>query len=103
VPSHVKVLGALALLSLFLTTRFFTISGFLEATAMLLAIVTCVEAIRYKRKSRYDLRGLRELHESGGPPPVDDLPEVAEDAGVVCPCCGTVYGAWMLICPNCKR
>ena len=58
----------------------------------------------WKRRSRYDLGALRNLHETGGPPPSEEeLPEVPEDAGVVCPCCGNVYGAWMLVCPNCKR
>jgi hypothetical protein len=72
-----------------------SIGGVLFAWSVVLWITS-------KRAARYDLNLLREVHESGGG--VDDeLPEVEEDAGVVCPCCGTVYGAWMLVCPECKR
>jgi hypothetical protein len=67
---------------------------------LLVSVVTLLVA---KHRSRYDLGDLRVLHESGGPPLPDELPEVADDAGVVCPCCGNIYAAWMLVCPHCKR
>jgi hypothetical protein len=76
--------------------------AFLGSIGGVLFFWSVVTWISSKRAERYDLNLLREVHESGGG--VDDeLPGVAEDAGVVCPCCGTVYGAWMLVCPQCKR
>lgn len=56
-----------------------------------------------KRRDRYSLEALRDLHEQGGPPPLDESEEVAADAGIVCPHCGTVYAAWIRACPGCGR
>ncbi len=102
-PIYVKSLGAFSLLSLIIGLIAGPDGLIIEGVGLLLAVVACFLAIRIRFQSKYDLGALRTLIESGGPAPPDDLPDVAEDAGVVCPCCGTVYGAWMLICPNCKR
>jgi hypothetical protein len=76
--------------------------GLLGSFGGVLLVWAVVSWITTKRSERYDLNLLREVHDSGGG--VDDeLPEVEEDAGVVCPHCGTLYGAWMLVCPQCKR
>lgn len=69
-----------------------------------LSIGAVVAHWRSKRRDRYSLAALRELHESGGSlPDEDDLPEIEEDANVMCPHCGTVYGSWLPICPHCRR
>lgn len=102
-PRIVTVTAWLAVLCAFLAPMARWLGSPLALAAVILAIWSLVVYIRWRRDSKYDLSALRELHETGGPPPTDDLPEIPDDAGVVCPCCGTVYGAWMLICPQCKR
>jgi hypothetical protein len=70
--------------------------------AVILGATSIWMIVGWNRKARYSLDVLRELHESGGSPPDDDdLPEVAEDAGVICLCCGEPYAAWLLVCPRC--
>ena len=102
-PRIVIVLVCLAMVALLLMEVSWPIAPYCGLAALGLVIAALASFLHIRRQSRYDLGMLRELHESGGPPPEDDLPEVADDAGVVCPFCGTVYAAWMLICPNCKR
>jgi hypothetical protein len=76
--------------------------GFIGSLGGVFFVWAVVFWISSKRNARYDLNLLREVHDSGGG--IDnDLPEVEDDAGVICPSCGTLYGAWMLICPQCKR
>ncbi|HVT14156.1 MAG TPA: hypothetical protein VHE55_17980 [Fimbriimonadaceae bacterium] len=98
---HVLPPACFAAVCLILMLAMGPFATYLALLATLFAGWATVGFFVVKRHLRYDLGALRELHESGGPPPEDDLPEVEPDAGVVCPCCGTVYARWMLICPNC--
>ena len=97
-PRIVVSLGCLSLVCLFLAgySALFAI-----AFLVLGAGAACVY-FAWRRKSRYDLGLLREIHETGGPPPEDDLPEIEDDAGVYCTGCGETYAAWLLACPRCK-
>jgi predicted outer membrane lipoprotein len=78
------------------------IVGAMLALACGILAASVVLIVLQRHRSRYSLDGLRELHLSGGPPPID-IPDVEEDAGVLCPCCGSIYGAWMKVCPHCGR
>lgn len=66
------------------------------------AIWTGVELWQWKRAQRYDLGALRELHDAGGPPEPDEV-EIPDDADILCPHCGTLYGAFLPVCPNCRQ
>lgn len=101
---HVLAPACMAAVCMVLTWAIWPFAGVFAIASVLLAGWSIGAFVVIKRRMRYDLGALRELHETGGPPPpVEDLPDVADDAGVVCPCCGTVYAEWMLICPQCKR
>jgi len=104
VPTKVMMLTGLAIVSMFAAAIGGPTAPYLAVLSVVLGITAIAVFVRWKHGSRYDLAALRDLHESGGPPPSgEDLPEVADDAGVVCPHCGTLYAAWMLVCPHCKR
>src|SRR5687768_6938286 len=99
-PTHVRFLFTFFLLFLFLTAAGISMWPefviFCAIASFLFLAIGVFEHLKWKRDSRYSLDNLRALHEAGGPPPlVED--EVADDAGVVCPHCGNIYGAWLLI------
>ncbi len=73
------------------------------AIAALGAAAWLAHGMAKERPSRdpYDLRLLREVHEKAQMGEVDA--EVADDAGIICPHCGTIYAAWIPVCPNCKH
>jgi len=104
VPKSLILFGGLAVAGLFAAPAGGALGPYLAVAGLFLAAVAIAIAVRWKHASRYDLAALRELHDAGGPPPAgDELPDVPDDAGVVCPHCGTLYAAWMLVCPQCKR
>lgn len=79
------------------------LAGALGTVGVGLLAGSTIAAIRAKRDARYSLTALKELHEAGGPVDESDIPEVPDDAGVLCPCCHQVYARWMKACPHCRR
>lgn len=101
-PTSVITPACLAVLAFFIAPMSGSLWPALGVVGAMLSIAALGSYVRWKRLSRYSLDALRELHEEGGPPPQDELPDVAEDAGVLCTCCGEPYAAWLLVCPRCK-
>jgi hypothetical protein len=103
-PRSIVVTASFALLCFFLACVILQLGPQLALVGTVLALWSAVALLVWRRKSKYSLEALRELHLTGGPPPAHEDPaDVPDDAGVVCVCCGNVYAAWMLVCPRCKR
>lgn len=71
----------------------------LIAFCLAAAIVARVFAV--KKRDPYDLNLLREIHEKEEVASIV-VPDVMDDAGVVCPHCGERYSAVFPCCPQCK-
>jgi len=56
---------------------------------------------RALRTQKYSLAYLREYHERREAYEID-VPGVADNAGVLCMCCGETYEAKFPVCPRCK-
>ena len=82
------------------------ISNTLAVASLILFITSATVGIIEYRRARdpYSLETLRRIHIGEEYAEIDEdaMPVIDETSDVVCPRCGRVYGAKLLICPNCK-
>lgn len=56
---------------------------------------------RALREQKYSLTALRDFHDRREAAEIE-VPDVAEDAGALCMCCGQTYPSHLRACPHCQ-
>jgi hypothetical protein len=106
-PGWAYVLAALATLCMLLAWALPVPEGLSMALAALASVMFVIVAIPpimklLRKRDPYDLGALRQVHERAGWAEGEETP-IDDEADMVCPCCGEVYGRVLPACPSCKR
>ena len=106
-PGWAYVLAALATVCMLLAWSLPVPAGLSTALAGLASVMFVVVAIPpivklLRKRDPYDLGTLREVHERANWEEVEGT-AIDDEADMMCPCCGVVYGRVLPVCPNCRR